>query len=154
MATAVHPVDDRYRHRYIIAVTVSLASVLELLDTSIVNVASVLALRSILYSQLNGTLLHLAEVEAQAGAAATLERTVAALREANGHRLGEIDRPTLLICGSEDHGAPPENTRQMHAAIKSSRSLAIEQAGHISNIEHPDIFNDAVVRFLGDVEQR
>jgi len=32
---------------------------------------SVLALRSILYSQLDGTLLHLAEVEAQAGAAAS-----------------------------------------------------------------------------------
>jgi 3-oxoadipate enol-lactonase len=79
----------------------------------------------------------------------------AALARLNyGHRLGEIDRPTLLICGSEDHGAPPENTRQMHAAIKGSRFLAIEQAGHISNIEHPDIFNDAVVRFLTDVERR
>jgi MFS transporter, DHA2 family, multidrug resistance protein len=31
--------EDRYRYRYLIAVTVSLASVLELLDTSIVNVA-------------------------------------------------------------------------------------------------------------------
>ena len=45
MATAVLPApstgvaEDRYRYRYIIAVTVSLASVLELLDTSIVNVA-------------------------------------------------------------------------------------------------------------------
>jgi 3-oxoadipate enol-lactonase len=78
----------------------------------------------------------------------------AALARLNyGHRLGEIDRPALLICGSEDHGAPPENTRQMHAAIKGSRFLAIEQAGHISNIEHPEIFNDAVVRFLGDVER-
>jgi two-component system OmpR family sensor kinase len=35
-----------------------------------VGVASVLALRTILYRQLDGTLLHLAEVEAQAGAAA------------------------------------------------------------------------------------
>jgi MFS transporter, DHA2 family, multidrug resistance protein len=45
VATAALPVPalagdaDRYRNRYIIAVTVSLASVLELLDTSIVNVA-------------------------------------------------------------------------------------------------------------------
>jgi 3-oxoadipate enol-lactonase len=79
----------------------------------------------------------------------------AALARLNyGHRLGEIDRPTLLICGSEDHGAPPENTRQMHAAIRGSRFLTIEQAGHISNIEHPDVFNDAVVRFLGDFERR
>ena len=33
--------------------------------------ACVLALRSILYAQLDGTLFHLAEVEAKAGAAAT-----------------------------------------------------------------------------------
>jgi two-component system OmpR family sensor kinase len=36
-----------------------------------VGAACILALRSILYSQLDGTLLHLAEVEAQAGAART-----------------------------------------------------------------------------------
>src|SRR5437867_1291381 len=59
----------------------------------------------------------------------------AALARLNyGHRLDGIDRPTLLLCGSEDHGAPPENTRQMHAAIKCSRFVEIEQAGHISNI--------------------
>ena len=38
-ATFAGVAEDRYRKRYIIAVTVSLASVLELLDTSIVNVA-------------------------------------------------------------------------------------------------------------------
>jgi len=78
----------------------------------------------------------------------------AALAQLNyGHRLREIGVPTLLMCGSEDHGAPPENTRQMHAAIKGSRFLEIEQAGHISNIERPDVFNGAVVRFLGEVER-
>jgi 3-oxoadipate enol-lactonase len=78
----------------------------------------------------------------------------AALARLNyGHRLGEIDRPTLLLCGSEDHGAPPENTRQMHAAIKASRFIEIEQAGHISNIERPDVFNKAVVTFLADVDR-
>src|SRR5262245_18638 len=41
MATAVLPRldDERYRNRYIVAITVSIASILELLDTSIVNVA-------------------------------------------------------------------------------------------------------------------
>jgi MFS transporter, DHA2 family, multidrug resistance protein len=44
MATAVLPgapavAEDRYKYKYLIAITVSLASVLELLDTSIVNVA-------------------------------------------------------------------------------------------------------------------
>jgi 3-oxoadipate enol-lactonase len=79
----------------------------------------------------------------------------AALARLNyGHRLGEINVPTLLICGSEDHGAPPENTRQMLAAIKGSRFVEIKQAGHISNIEQPRIFSDAVISFLNDVEQK
>ena len=78
----------------------------------------------------------------------------AALARLNyGHRLGEIDTPTLVICGSEDHGAPPENTRQMHAMIKGSRFLEVEQAGHISNIEKPGVFNAAVARLFDDVER-
>lgn len=78
----------------------------------------------------------------------------AALARLNyGHRLGEIETPTLLICGSEDHGAPPENTRQMHAAIKGSRFVEIKQAGHISNIEQPAIFAKAVLDFFGNVER-
>ncbi len=77
----------------------------------------------------------------------------AALARLNyGSRLGEINIPTLVVCGSEDHGAPPENTRQMHAMIKGSRFLEIKQAGHISNIEQPKVFNDAVRSFLDDVE--
>jgi 3-oxoadipate enol-lactonase len=78
----------------------------------------------------------------------------AALAHLNyGHRLGEIKIPTLLICGSEDHGAPPENTRQMHAAMTRSRFVEIEQVGHISNIEQPRIFAEAVIGFLGDVDR-
>ena len=77
----------------------------------------------------------------------------AALARLNyGSRLNEINIPTLVICGSEDHGAPPENTRQMHAMIKGSQFLEIKQAGHISNIEQPDVFNEAVRGFLAEVE--
>ena len=73
----------------------------------------------------------------------------AALARLNyGHRLGDITQPVLVICGDEDHGAPPENTRQMHAMIRGSRYRVIEQAGHIANIEQPEIFNDAVTNFL------
>ena len=78
----------------------------------------------------------------------------AALARLNyGPRLGDIAVPTLLICGSEDHGAPPENTRQMHQMIKNSRFVEIENAGHISNIEQPEVFNAAVRAFLHDVDQ-
>jgi DHA2 family multidrug resistance protein len=36
---AVAPAEDRYKHKYLIAIAVTLAAVLELIDTSIVNVA-------------------------------------------------------------------------------------------------------------------
>ena len=76
----------------------------------------------------------------------------AALARLNyGHRLGDITQPVLVVCGDEDHGAPPENTRQMHAMIRGSRFRVIEQAGHIANIEQPDVFNEAVAAFLADV---
>ncbi|HMJ41922.1 MAG TPA: alpha/beta fold hydrolase [Pseudolabrys sp.] len=71
-----------------------------------------------------------------------------------GSRLSEIKAPTLVLCGDEDHGAPPENSRQMSAMIKGSRFLEIKQAGHISNIEQPGIFNDAVRGFFNGIEAR
>ena len=79
----------------------------------------------------------------------------AALARLNyGPRLGEINAPTLVMCGSEDHGAPPENTRQMHSMIRNSRFVEIPNAGHISNIEKPEEFNGAVLAFLRDVDGR
>jgi hypothetical protein len=42
----------------------------------------------------------------------------------------------------------------MQAMIKDARFLEIKQAGHISNIEQPIIFNAAVRNFLDDVESR
>lgn len=78
----------------------------------------------------------------------------AALARLNyGHRLGEITQPALVVCGDEDHGAPPANTREMHAMIKGSRFLIVEQAGHIANIEQPDVFNAAVTAFLADIDR-
>jgi 3-oxoadipate enol-lactonase len=77
---------------------------------------------------------------------------VALARLNYGFRLGKINIPTLVVCGDEDHGAPPENTRQMHAMIKGSRFLEIKQAGHISNIEQPEAFNDAVCGFINEID--
>ncbi len=79
----------------------------------------------------------------------------AALARLNyGARLGEIGAPTLVICGDEDHGAPPENSRQMAAMIEGARFLEIKQAGHIANIEQPVIFNEAVRGFFDNAESR
>jgi len=71
-----------------------------------------------------------------------------------GHRLREIHTPMLFLTGSEDHGAPPEGTREMHNAVAGSRFVEIKQAGHISNIEQPEVFNSAILGFLTDVDQK
>lgn len=79
----------------------------------------------------------------------------AALAQLNyGSRLGEITAPALVLCGDEDHGAPPENSRQMAAMIKGARFVEIKQAGHIANIEQPAIFNAAVRGFFDEIESR
>jgi 3-oxoadipate enol-lactonase len=63
-------------------------------------------------------------------------------------RLPEIDCPALIIVGAEDHGTPPEMARQIHASLRGSELVVIEQAGHLSNIEQPAAFNDALLGFL------
>lgn len=79
----------------------------------------------------------------------------AALAQLNyGSRLNEVEAPVLVICGDEDHGAPPDNSRQMAAMIEGARFVEIKQAGHIANIEQPAIFNAAVRGFFDAAEAR
>jgi len=70
-----------------------------------------------------------------------------------GPRLGEIRLPVQFITGAEDHGAPPENAREMHRRVAGSRFVEIEQAGHISNVEQPEKFNAAVLGLVDDAER-
>jgi 3-oxoadipate enol-lactonase len=68
--------------------------------------------------------------------------------------VAEITVPTLVICGDEDQPTPPELSRELHEAIAGSRLEMIRNAGHLTNLEQPDVFNSAVERFLAQVEQR
>jgi 3-oxoadipate enol-lactonase len=67
---------------------------------------------------------------------------------AYGARLGGIKVPTLVVCGAEDVGAPPEVMREIHKAIPGSEQVVIPGAGHISNVENPSVFNVAMGEFL------
>jgi pimeloyl-ACP methyl ester carboxylesterase len=62
--------------------------------------------------------------------------------------LPEISVPTLLIWGRQDLRSPPESVaRQFHEAIPDSRLVLIADAGHVSNLERPVLFNKAVRDF-------
>jgi 3-oxoadipate enol-lactonase len=46
-----------------------------------------------------------------------------------------------------DHGTMPEGGRATHAAIPGAE-IAVLEAAHISNVEQPEAFTQAVERFL------
>lgn len=62
--------------------------------------------------------------------------------------LDTIRVPTLVLVGEEDTLTPPEEARQMHAAIPGASFVQIPQAGHMTNMETPGVFNAAVSGFL------
>lgn len=74
----------------------------------------------------------------------------AALRDADLRPLvGQIRAPTLIISGALDQSTPPEQSRELQAALIDSRLLILDQAAHLSNLERAEAFNAALVAFLG-----
>jgi pimeloyl-ACP methyl ester carboxylesterase len=55
--------------------------------------------------------------------------------------------PTLLIWGEHDARSPLGVAHQLEEAIPDAELVVIPDAGHVSNLEEPDRFNDAVRRF-------
>jgi 3-oxoadipate enol-lactonase len=63
-------------------------------------------------------------------------------------RLTAIKVPTLILVGEEDPGTPVAASRAIHERIRGSRLVVIPSASHLSNIEQPDAFNEALTAFL------
>ena len=66
-------------------------------------------------------------------------------------RLGEIRAPTLVLCGDEDTGTPPEGNRLIAARIPEARYVDMPHARHIPMIEYPEAFNAVMLDWLGRV---
>jgi pimeloyl-ACP methyl ester carboxylesterase len=80
------------------------------------------------------------------GAAAALHGMAARIDHTDF--LTRIFAPVLIIVGSEDRIAPPQDAGLMHREIGGSRLEVIEGAAHVSNIERPAEFNRALADFL------
>ena len=65
-------------------------------------------------------------------------------------RLGEIDVPALAITGEHDRLTPPRYHEYLAEHLPNGRAETIPDAAHLSMIERPDAFDDAVRRFLAD----
>ncbi|HKE79426.1 MAG TPA: alpha/beta fold hydrolase [Solirubrobacteraceae bacterium] len=61
--------------------------------------------------------------------------------------LGTIAAPTLLVWGELDARSSLTIARQFERAVPNSELVVIPGAGHVSNLERPHEFNDAVRRF-------
>jgi len=62
--------------------------------------------------------------------------------------LSTLRIPTLILVGDQDAITPPPLSEQMHRDIAGSELVLIARAGHMSNMEQPAAFNDALGRFL------
>ena len=63
-------------------------------------------------------------------------------------RLGEIVASTLVLTGREDMPRFAAIAETLCRDIANSRRLVIPGAGHLPNMERPDVFNEAVIDFL------
>jgi pimeloyl-ACP methyl ester carboxylesterase len=74
-----------------------------------------------------------------------------ALRPDSTDLLAQITIPTLLAVGEHDTLTTPDEMRAMHEAIAGSTLVEIPHAAHLSNLENPQAFNQALVEFLAHV---
>jgi pimeloyl-ACP methyl ester carboxylesterase len=61
--------------------------------------------------------------------------------------LPNIDVATLVLWGEDDRRSPLYVAEQLHAAIPGAELAIIQNAGHLSNMEQPTVFNSHVRRF-------
>jgi len=66
--------------------------------------------------------------------------------------LSNIKVPTLVVCGAEDVITPVIQSEFLANHIVGSKIKILEKAGHLSNLEQPKLFNDAVEQFISQLD--
>jgi 2-hydroxy-6-oxonona-2,4-dienedioate hydrolase len=82
--------------------------------------------------------------------------TIESMQTANERGLGgvtedqvrAIKAPTLLVWGMNDPLSSVANADKLNGAIKNSRKVLFDKAGHYPFLEHADKFNQTVLEFL------
>ena len=62
--------------------------------------------------------------------------------------LARIVVPTLVVVGEEDALTPQADAQFLVRGIRGSELVVVPHAGHLSNLEAPDVFSAALARFL------
>lgn len=66
--------------------------------------------------------------------------------------LGKIKEPTLVMHGKDDQLIPLDTARKMAQAIPDWQLSIVPHAGHLSNLENPEFFNQALQTFLKELK--
>ncbi len=86
------------------------------------------------HPQVAAPLLHALQEADRAGYAAACEALAAFdVRD----RLGEIDAPVLVIAGSDDVAAPPQEARSIASTVRDARVVVLDGVGHLAPAEAP-----------------
>jgi len=70
------------------------------------------------------------------------------------NRLREIKTPTLILVGKNDELTPPRMAKELSSEISNSRLLIFEQGGHGLYWEVPELFNQSVIEFIKQHEEK
>jgi len=62
--------------------------------------------------------------------------------------IAAINKPTLILCGTEDKMTPPKYAKSLHEAMPNSELTLIEGAGHMLMLEKPHKVAEEVERFI------
>jgi 3-oxoadipate enol-lactonase len=66
-------------------------------------------------------------------------------------RLDQINVPALIIHGRDDQLVPVSEAEKMDQGIPDSRLVLVPDAGHLVNLEQPDLFNQSIAHFLAEL---
>jgi 3-oxoadipate enol-lactonase len=99
---------------------------------------------------------HVAEQAAGLMTTATVGGITAALiamrdRPDSTATLATISAPGLVIGGADDQLFPQSEFESMARGLPNGRLEILPEAGHLSNLEQPALFNDAVKRYMREM---
>jgi pimeloyl-ACP methyl ester carboxylesterase len=87
-------------------------------------------------------------LEAAPPAAVAWAQRAMAARPGSLDVLRRTDVPALVVVGEEDALSPPDDARAMAEALPQGRLVVLPGAGHLSSVEVPEAFDDAVRAWL------
>lgn len=71
-----------------------------------------------------------------------------ALRNSTSAILATAKLPILIITGELDNVISPQQSIDMHSLSKNSQLIILSNAGHLSNLEQPKQWNQAVIEMF------